>query len=113
MMNIIDDKLEELRKAATEQTNQVCNELDAAVDALAQAAERREIARKNATTKRAEADQLESTAEREYQTALTNVQTALLSVRQQLAAGQMVTGSTSTPQARKPKPKLVNGEEAA
>lgn len=110
MMNILDDKLEELRKAATEQTNRVCNEVDSAVDALAQAEERREVARKAARLKRDEADQIEATAEREYQTARTNATTALISISQQLAAGQMVTGSATTPQPRS-KVKLVNGEK--
>lgn len=113
MMNILDDKLEDLRKAATEQTNRVCNEIDVGVDLLAQAGERRDVARKAARLKRDEADKIEAEAEREYQTALTNSTTALLSISQQLAAGQMVTGSTNIPQQRKPKPKLVNGEEAA
>lgn len=111
MMNILDDKLEDLRKAATEQTNRVCNEVEGAVDTLAQAAERREVARKAAKAKRDEADQIEAAAEREYQTALTNHQTALISVSQQLAAGQMVTGSTATPQPRKAKPKLITDEK--
>lgn len=111
MMNILDDKLEDLRKAATEQTNRVCNEVDGAVDALAQAEERREVARKAAKVKREEADQIEAAAEREYQTARTNAVTVLISISQQLASGQMVTGNTTTPQPRKAKPKLITDEK--
>lgn len=111
MIDILDEKIEEFRKAATEQVNRVCNEVNGAVDTLAQAAERREVARKAAKAKREEADQIEAAAEREYQTALTNTTTVLISVAQQLASGQMVTGSTATPQPRKAKPKLITDDK--
>lgn len=115
MTNVFNDKLAEIGKVYIEQNNQVCNEIDGSVDAVTHANEQRDIARKLAKAKRDEADQIEAAAEREYQTALTTATTALISVRQQLAAGQMVTGSTATPQPRnsKAKPKLVGDEEAA
>lgn len=115
MTNLIQDKAAELVKLATEQNNQVCNEIDGSVDALTHAAERLEVAEKLAKAKHDEADQILAAAKREYQAACANATTALISVRQQLAAGQMVTGSTATPQPRntKAKPKLVGDEEAA
>lgn len=115
MTNVFKDKADELVKLQVEQNNQVCNEIDGSLDVLTHAAERLEVAEKLAKAKYDEADQILAAAKREYEAARANATTALISVRQQLAAGQMVTGSTATPQPRntKAKPKLVGDEEAA
>lgn len=109
MLNVIEEKIEEIRRVATTQTNQVCNELNALADALQQAEAQFSTKMKAATAKRFEASQIEEHAVRDHSTALHNILATALSIVQQLDDGMMVTGSTEEPQ-RRPKIRAVAGE---
>lgn len=111
MKKLIDDKLEEIRRAATTQTNQVCNELNALASALQDADNRLLAAMAAATRKQEEAAQIEALAQRDHSTALHAIIESTLALVQQLDDGQMVTGSTETPATRKSKPKLIGNEK--
>jgi len=109
MLNVIEERLEEIRRVATTQTNQVCNELNSLADALQQAEARFSTNMKQASQKREEAAKIEELALREHSTALHNILATTLSIVQQLDDGMMVTGSVEEPQ-RKPKIRAVAGE---
>ena len=109
MLNVIEEKIEEIRRVATTQTNQVCNELNALADALQQAEGRFTVNMKAAAVKRDEASKIEELAMREHSTALSNILASTLAIVQQLDDGQMVTGSIEAP-SRKSKLRAVAGE---
>lgn len=109
MLNVIEEKIEQIRQVAKTQTNQVCNELNALADALQQAEGRFTTNMRAAAVKREEASKIEELAQREHATALHNVLASVLAIVQQLDDGMMVTGSIEEPQ-RKPKIRAVAGE---
>jgi hypothetical protein len=109
MLNVIEEKIEEIRRVATTQTNQVCNELNSLADALQQAEARFSTNMRAASVKREEASKIEELALREHSTALSNILASTLAIVQQLDDGQMVTGSIEAP-VRKPKIRAVAGE---
>lgn len=115
MKNLMNDIAAQMVKAAAEQSNQITNEVNSAVELNMQADQVLELAEKAAEEKHREADEIILAAQRKAQTLRSEANTVLLGVCQQLAAGQMVTGSTAAPQLRnsKTKPKLVGDEEAA
>lgn len=107
MLNVIEEKLVEIRKTAQEQSNRIASELNAATDGLNAALTRFNTTMRQAQLKRQEADQLEAAAIRELDTAATNLQAIQVGIVQQIADGRMVTGS-DTPTLPRRKPKLVN-----
>lgn len=110
MLNIIDEKLEQIRTAAADQQACIINELNANVDATNAAMARFSAAMKQAHAKRDEARQIEQAAVRDLDTALNNSQTVQLALMQQLDSGQIVGGSNTPAVARKPPKLKVAGE---
>lgn len=106
MLNIIEEKLGEIRKTAQEQSNRIASELNTGADGLNVALTRFNTTMQQARLKRQEADQLEAAAIRELDTAIGNNQAIQFGIVQQIADGRMVTG-TDTPVIPARKPKLV------
>lgn len=106
MLNVLEERLTEIRATAMEQTNRIANELNSAVDAL-----NGQVARFNATMTtvrqmRDKASELEAAAIRDLDSAIANNMAVEVGIVQQLADGRMVTGS-DTPVIPTRKPKLV------
>lgn len=110
MMNVIEEKVDEIRRVAREQTNQVCNELNALANALQEADGRFSASMAAAARKRDEATQIEAMALRDHSTALGAIVTAAMDIVKQLDDGMMVTGSTEAPTKRQAKIRAVAGE---
>lgn len=113
MLNIIEEKLADVRKTAQEQSNRIASEVNSGADALNAALTRFNTTMQQVKLKREEADQLQAAAVRELDTALSQHQSVQLGIVQQLADGRMVTGSdAAVVPSRKPKLKAVEGGEA-
>ena len=95
MINTIEEALNAVRTAATDHNNRVINELSASYDADNAAKTMFNEQMKLARQKRAEADEIQEAAMREYNTARANAGAVALSIVQQLSEGQMITGSNT------------------
>lgn len=96
MLNVIEEKIEAIRQVAREQTNQVCNELNALVNNLQGVDNRFSAAMAAATRKREEASQIEATAMRDHSVSLNHILDAALDIVKQLDDGGMVTAQTTS-----------------
>lgn len=102
MITAIQQAADAIVKAAAEQSNRVISELNASYDATNAAIVAHAERMKAARAKRAEADAIEDSANRDLQTALSQAGAVSLSIVQQISEGQMVTGS-DTPAPKRPR----------
>lgn len=109
MINVIENAIEIVRKAARDQSENIVRELIADFDARNVALGLYNDALKKARALREQADQIEREAHNEFNSALTTSGSISLSVVNQINQGQIVT-SIDSPSPRKKEPKKIEAK---
>lgn len=109
MKNVIAQRVASILEAVDDQQNRITSELSANYDAQNAAQSAFSEAMQRATELRRQADEIQAKAVLDLDTALTNCGSVGLSIINQLASGEVITG-TPTPARR---PKLVKAPNVA